>query len=185
MSINRILIINQQKTSDTNTLTASINLPAQVSDDILEALVSEFRAKLIHYAAAPVKKTFSSITRAPLVEVQPLQTNAQIIRSTSEHYQKEVAFMKMDQVVEALKSLKVLEDRTVNFVTHEKGLAVKNKLQTISVDKEKATIDLQGSTITGLDVSDFVYNIHQIVGDDTTLEDFSRRIYYTWESISF
>jgi hypothetical protein len=185
MSINRILIINQQKNSESNTLTASINLPTQISDAVLDEVVSEFRAKLVHYTSIPMKKTFSSINRNNLVDVQPLQTQAQAIRNKSEHYQREVSTMKMDQVIESLKSLKVLEDRVVNFVTHEQGLAIKNKLQTISVAQNKATLNSQGSSITGLDVSDLVYNIHQIIDDESTLEDFSRRIYYTWESISF
>ena len=185
MSINRILIINQQKSPESNILTASINLPDQINDDTLNQLVSEFRAKIIHYTSAPVKKTFSSITRTALVDIHPIQTTAQVFRSSSEYYKKEVAIMKMDQVIDALKSLKVVEDRVVNSVTHEKELAIKNKLQTISFDGNKATVHSQGSTITCLNVSDLVYNVHQILDDDSTLEDFFRKIFYTWESISF
>ena len=185
MSINCILIINQQKSPESNILTASINLPDQINDDTLNQLVSEFRAKIIHYTSAPMKKTFSSITQTALVDNQHTKTTAQVVRSSSENYKKEVITMKMYQVFDALKSLKVLENRVVNFATHEQELAIKNKLQTISFDGNKATLHSQGSTITCLNVSDLVYNVHQILDDDSTLEDFFRKIYYTWESSSF
>lgn len=186
MTINRILVTSQEKT-ESNLLIASINLPNNLTPEILEELVQEFRNKIIYYSKGKDKKVFSNISKN--LNVSETSVNQSIsILSKGNRYQEEVLGLSLDQVVQAMKFLKILELQKNPEAPEgsEKELRFKNHEIILVVDGEQIIVTNPSVTnFYNLNLKDFVVLAYNITSSDMGIEEFSKKIIYAWDNISF
>ena len=186
MTTNRIIITNQERT-ESNILTASINLPHKLTPEILDELVQEFRTKVLSYSQKSPKKVFSNISRVPQISETSINQNMSVV-SQSQTYQDEVLQLKIDQVVQAMQFLKILELQKNPQAQEgsEKELKFKNHEILLVVDGNQIIVTNPSVTnFYTLNLKDFVVFTYNLTSSHISLEEFSKKISYAWENISF